>query len=483
MVERKKWILYKHTNNFEMIKAVALDVKNKCKTDISDTERYRMQERLKNLDLYNTRNPKNRPLDSINHRINTLEYYMFGYEEKETKRFMFSPLGNLFLKNINNKEQIDKIFSSMLFAIQFPHPRGGTDHSFQLYPFRLLFKLLLDKRLEYKIFNPEYTIIIAMIENIDEESYEKTIQKILESRNMTLKQKEDILKTDEHTHVNSIYEWEYYTQKLLEDTGIIKKYKGEKICKLYHPSKRNSKSPPTGRIATNGYITLNENLKGFISKMLDKYNCFEKPLPLDDPNQLMIETIKEIYSFYPEILLKEINEYDEITLKLLELPKLVEEYSRNPNNETAYLFEWVLCEGFNLFYNVEAKKIGGAGHTDIECLYIPHKRKFAVESKSTSNKLIGVNAGRIREHRNEIGGKYTIVITPRYVPAVKKDIWGTEIVIILASTFSEYLYNHIYNGIREIDYEDFDNIIMNNMGKDISKLISDKTIEKFASYN
>ena len=43
MVERNKWILYKHTSNYELIKAVDLDVKNSCKTHISNTERERMQ--------------------------------------------------------------------------------------------------------------------------------------------------------------------------------------------------------------------------------------------------------------------------------------------------------------------------------------------------------------------------------------------------------------------------------------------------------
>ena len=50
-VERNKWILYKHTSSYELIKAVALDVKNSCKTDISNIERERMQERLAALDL------------------------------------------------------------------------------------------------------------------------------------------------------------------------------------------------------------------------------------------------------------------------------------------------------------------------------------------------------------------------------------------------------------------------------------------------
>ena len=48
-------------------------------------------------------------------------------------------------------------------------------------------------------------------------------------------------------------------------------------------------------------------------------------------------------------------------------------------------------------------------------------------------------------------------------------------------TFAEFLYNHIFNDIREMDYEDFDNIIINNLGKDVSQLISNITVNKFAA--
>lgn len=67
------------------------------------------------------------------------------------------------------------------------------------------------------------------------------------------------------------------------------------------------------------------------------------------------------------------------------------------------------------------------------------------------------------------------------MPAVKQDIRGQNIVIVLANTLSEYLYNHIYHDIREILYKDFDDIIVNHMGEDVSKLISDMTIKKFAA--
>lgn len=481
MVEKDKWILYKHTNNYELIKAVALDVKNSCRTVISEAERHRMQDRLAALNLYKTRNPKAKPLDSINHRINTLEFWMFGYEDSSNgKKFMFSPLGNLFLKHINDNNKLTKIFIAMMFAVQFQHPANGTSSVFQLYPFRLIFKLLTDERLNGRLYHYEYAQILAFIKSIDESSYENLICKILNLRTKSNDEIKAIYQSDEHTYVNAVYEWEYYTCKLLNTIGIIDRVKGTEICNLYHPQKPTSHSAPTKRTARDGYITLKENVVSFVKRMLASYSYAQIPLMLDDSERMRMDIVKEIYSFYPQILMDEIGESDDLT-RLLELPKLIEAYSNNPENDTAYLFEEVLTEGFDMFYNVQTRRIGGAGHTDIECLYLTKKKKFAVESKSTANKLIGINAGRLREQREEIGGEYTIVITPRYVPAAKRDIKGTPIVIILANTFAEYLYNHIFNEIREIDYKDLDSIIVNHLGEDVSKLISDMTMEKFAT--
>lgn len=484
MVERDKWILYKHTCDYELIKAVALDVKNSCAADISSTERYRMQERLAALDMYRTRNPKSKPLDSINHRINTLEFYMFGYEDEgnDNKRFIFSPLGNLFLSHINDEEKLKKIFTAMLFGIQFQHWANGTPACFQLYPFRLILKLMTDERLNCRLYSTEYAYIVAFTKTATQENYENLVNRILKFRSNDDETIASHLKEDEHTYVNCIYEWQYYTQKLLKTVGTIRVYEGEKICKLFHPQKANSQSLPTGRWVKNGFAEISPDLLPFVKRMLEAHPYYEKPLRLDDDERMQMDVVKEIYSFYPNILLEEIGEdVDDIHVKLLELPSLIEKYSNNPDNDTAYLFEDVLAEGFNMFVNVEARKVGGAGHTDIECLYITKRKKFAVEAKSTANKLIGINAGRLREHRCQIGGDYTIVITPRYVPAAKRDIRNEPIVVILASTFSEYLYNHMYHDVREIDYKDFDDIITSNLGTDVSKLISNMTMEKFAS--
>lgn len=85
--------------------------------------------------------------------------------------------------------------------------------------------------------------------------------------------------------------------------------------------------------------------------LLNRYSYAQKPLKLDDPERTMLDVIKEIYSFYPPELMREIGASDDLS-SLLELPRLIEEYSNNPENETTYLFEEVLDEGFSMFYNV-----------------------------------------------------------------------------------------------------------------------------------
>ena len=474
-IDNKKWILYRHTSDFSLLCEVATILKSYSKTTISRDEKVRLNQRLRELGLYSERNP-DLPLDAINHKINQLAYYMFGYKAQidNTDRFLYSPLGNLFLKHIEDKVKSAKIFLAMLWSVQFQHPHGGTDKEFQLYPFRLIFKLLSDERLSYKLFAFEVAYAVVFIKEVTTDIYENLITELLQLRLLSDNVLAEMFQKDRHAYVNSAYEWDYYVSTLFSTAGILTKTQGAVICSLQHGN------TPTFRKVTRNEVYLRDEIKELALIFESQYSFLDKPLQLNDPERLRIDVVKEIYSFYPVSLLTEIGEVNEAS-KLLELPKLIEQYSNNPDNGTAYLFEDVLVEGFNMFYNVEARGIGGAGHTDIECLYLSKRKKFAVESKSTANKLSGINVGRLREHREEIGGEYTIIVTPRYVPAAKRDIYNTPNVIVLASTFAEYLYNCIDNDLRDVDYEDFDGIIVDNLGKDISKNISDLTIARFAT--
>ena len=478
-IDRKKWILYRHTSSFQMLSFVAEYLKYFSKTSITKDEKARLNLKLREVGLYNERNP-DLPQDAINHRINQIAYYMFGYKTKieGVDRFMFSPLGNLFLKYDHDKVKQSKIFLTMLWAVQFEHPHGGTDHEFSLYPFRLIFKLLSEPRLSNKLYAFEVAYLVVFLKNIDKSIYEQLVYELLDLRKLPNQIIARKFEEDRHAYVNSVYEWDYYVSTLFENAGVLIKTEGEVICSLQHGITN------TYRKVTRNEVVISETVRNLVTQLQTEYSFLEKPLILNDPERLKEDVIKEIYNFCPQTLLFEIDELaDDYKFQLLNLPKLIEQYSNNNEGTEAYLFEDVLVDGFNLFFNVEAKKVGGAGNTDIECLYITKKKKFAVEAKSTKNKLLLANSSRIGDHREKIGGAYTLLITPRYVPAVLKDIRSSPIVIIRANTFSEYLYNCIDNDIREIDYEDFDSIIVNNLGRDISKNISDLTISKFATKN
>ena len=477
-IEDKKWILYRHTNNFDLIAAVAVNLKTLLKGGTSKEDKYNLIQRLKQLDYYKERNAE-LPLDSINHRINTLAYYMFGYKESKggKSRFLFSPLGNLFLKHLGNNSKSKYIFLTMLWGLQFKHPHGGSDDIFNLYPFRLIFKLLLDERLGCKLYVTEVAYLVVFTIESNNETYENLVNEILSFRKLTKVEIERMFKMNEHVYVNSVYEWDYYVTTLFESVGILNKENGENLFSLLH-------GKSTKRYVKNTFVTINPELVDYCKKLQQQYPFNEIPISVYDENKMSDDVVKEIYSFYPQLLLEQISEFGEdLNIKLFELPKLIEKYADNEEGLQTSLFEDILEEGFNMFYNVTANKIAGAGNTDIECLYIPKKKKFAVEAKSTKNKLSNINSGRLTRHLERIGGQYTIVITPRYVPSVKYDIKNTKIVIITASTFSEYLYNNINNKNKQIDYSDFDNIIIDNLGKDVSHLISTLTLDKFGISN
>lgn len=475
-----KWILYRHISDFKLLCVIAKIIKNKVDFSLTEEEKIKQLESLKKQGLYNQRFEEISSY-TFKAKVNQLGFYMFGYVEKvgNDSKFLFSPLGNLLLNNLNDELKVSKIFLSMLFGLQYEHKHSQTSDEFQIYPFRLIFKLLTDERIDKKLFTYETAYLILTIKTINETTYEELIKKILDFRKKSMLEIQKLFLENEHLYVNANYEWDTYTTKLLLSTGIINKTFGKTLFRLKH-------GKSTIRAVKYNSISLNDNIIDFCSKMLDTYPYFQEPLKLNDTERMKSDVVKEIYNFYPELLLDEINEYSEKSEKLrkmLELPKLIEEYSKNNEGEEAYLFEDILEEGFNMFINVDAKKLAGAGNTDIECLYIDKNKKFAVEAKSTKNKLSGINAGRLARHREKIGGEYTIVIAPKFVPSVKYDIKSTEIVTLRASTFSEYLYNCIYNDLREIDYEDFDSIIINNLGTDISENISRLTINKFAASN
>ena len=291
-IDRKKWILYRHTSDFKLISIVAEFLKSYSKTTISKDAKAKLNLKLKQTGNYNERNP-DMPLDAISHKINQLSFYMFGYQTKieSMDMFLFSPLGNLFLKHIDDDEKAAKIFATMLWAIQYQHPHSGTDSEFQLYPFRLLFKLLLDDRLSNKLYAFEVAYFIVFVKEITEEIYENLVRELLELRKLSNEQLTIKFQKDRHAYVNSAYEWDYYVSTFCQGAGVFEKIEGELICKLQHGETN------TFRKITRNEVKVAPIILNLIKKLEAQNSFLEKPLLLNDPERLKIDVVKEIYNF------------------------------------------------------------------------------------------------------------------------------------------------------------------------------------------
>ncbi len=490
------WIINKHINDVNLLIIYAKLLKNN--NSLEDNKVTEFTELLKKNGLYNPRWDKSGVnIGTAKNKINELCFYMFGY--KHDKKFIFSPLGNLFLEQDNDSENLKFIFATMLWSMQYSHPHNNTKEQFKLYPLRLVFRLLLDERLEKKLYTSEILFYLYFIEDIDNERYEQLVCEILEFRKLKNTEQLSIMlkegvgtlnnidnfgyeKATETWWANKLHEWDYYIRKVIEQTGVIQNNEGDEICKLQQGN------TATFRTLNNNFITLTSDLLPYIEELNDNYPFTEIPVSKDD--LLSSEFKAEVYSFLPEILLNKINyQNNNRYRKIVALNNIIEqkELVKTRKEITDYSiqgekhkeFEIALQDGFNNFIDIKAERVGGSGKTDVECKYILMDRMFAVEAKATKNKFGALQTRRLKEHRDGINGMYTILITPKYTPAVARDIEGENIVILRPAILAEYLYNHLYI-YEELKYEELHNIIINNKGKDISRIISSITLERFS---
>lgn len=448
---KEKWTFMKYIKNFDQIVSYAMKIRG-MKSQIDSASLDEIQKEFENIGFYNPRFGK-RNRTTLECKIRHIVYFMFGYTKKigEDLKFVFSPLGNLLLDHYDNKEEVAKIFTAMLFSIEFHHPFNHMSKDFNLHPFRIIFKLLKDKRLGGILYNDEVFYYLAFIKKIDFYIYEQLVQDILKFRNMSCIEKMMLFKKDESVLADSLHLWKY-TVGTLENAGVLINHATDGI--KYGNLIQGKDTKRTYRLE---YVSIHPQVDTLITKMLEKYPFNEKTI-MSRTDLFRSDKVTELYNFYPEELIDELGIKDdkqERLLSILSITKKIEETSTNQAAGDCYTFEDVLTLAFNYFADVRAEKIGGAGNTDIECLYYKNNKKFDIEAKSTKNKLSSLNSGRLRSHRKRIGSEYTIVITPEYMPAVKYD--------------------------RDIHYDFLNEIITHNLGTDISPIIDSFICDKLSN--
>lgn len=482
----------KYVNDFDLIAQYA-DTIRTLKAKVDDNSIVEINSIMEELGIYIPRHgvPS---IDTTSFKICQIIYFMFAYRSDSAKKeLIFSPLGNLLLDNLNDADKKRKIFATMLFGMPFSHPYNKMTPDFNIFPYRLIFKLLSDPRLEGVLYKDEVFFHVIWTKSIDKRSYEALVGKLLKFRNLSTNHK--LRKFTrwlslEDSIANALHETNYLFGQLAS-AGIVSVTRGTKVGVLRHggfgrgiipdtmPAEDLAKINRTGkRVYSTDYMTLDASVSSLIQRLLTSYDFTEKP------HQLLSslgrqDYILHLYNFYPEELLEEIGIRQNRIQAALQLSKNINKYSRNQEKGDCYRFEDILADAFNEFDDVTATVIGGSGNTDVECLHLTINEKFAVEAKSTQTKLSGLNAGRLQLHRNKINARYTIVVAPYYKPSVESDIANTNNVIITASTLSNFLYQSTVRNPDGITYEPLYRIIQDSMGSNITAKVNEFVAQKY----
>lgn len=419
-----------------------------------------------------------------------IAWYMFGHYNKrgrkdEEKKLVFSPLGNLLLDNLKDRDKTSRIFLTMLHGNGFRQPFSQMDERFNVYGFRLIFQLLRDARLDGRLYDDEVFYYVMFVKSIDAAGYEQLVADILACRRKAATAKLAEFKRNERLIGLACHEWRY-AAGMLQSAGILDIHEGEEVGKLTY----GSVNPQTGRHSAirsyrKNYVTLRPELVPLADSLLATYPFDVKPYPVDEiARTLNSAIVVEMYSFYPPELLKELGmdtEEDKAIAAMLQIASDVKYYSHKETS-TGVNFENALTDAFNMFCDVEAERIGGSGNADIECVYYPTGavgRKFDIEAKSTSRKLLQINSRRLRAHRAAIGSGYTVIVAPNYAIGVLADIRGEQSVIVKAATLANFFYQYVLRYGRNLSYMKLDEIARAHLGGDMTDSVNAHVYSNF----
>ena len=477
--KRDKWTIMMYMRDFNLMATYAYAIR--ASNELTDNNIDDILAQMERDDIYHPRYGGSTFTGTF--KSIQVAWYMFGYYEKNgrnaktTKKMVFTPLGNLLLDNLKDREKAAKIFMTMLFANPFRQPFSQMDERFNIFGFRLILKLLRDPRLGGRLYNDEAFYLAMFVKSIEPDQYESLVTDILALRARDPYEKFYEFRTNEEILGLACHEWRYATG-MLQSAGIVSVH-NDHDDRIIGQFEYGNINPLTGhanarRAYREDYIELRGNLIPLLDKLLAAYPYYAKPYDEETIGEHFNSSmVVELYSFYPRELLTDIGvdtEDDMAISAMLSIASDVQYFSRE-ETDGGVKFEYALADAFNLFADVEAQRIGGAGQPDVECIfYRPTERakKFDIEAKATSRKLTAVNSPRLLLHRQRIGSNYTIIATPSFAIGVLRDISGQSSVIIKAATLANYLYQYITKYGRDISYAMLDQIIEANMGRDIT---------------
>lgn len=487
---REKWTMMMYMRDFDLMAnyAYALRMSNDLSSD-------NIEEILGNMEKEGIYRPRSGGSTFTGQfKYIQIAWYLFGYynnskKHGKKKKMVFSPLGNLLLDHIRDKKKTTKIFMAMLFAIGLRHPFSQMDNRFNIYAFRLVFQLLRDPRLEGKLYNDEMFYLVMFLKTVTKEGYEELVQDILQLRAENPYTKQKRFEEDECVVGLALHEWRYVTG-MLETAGIVEKCNdnGERLIgKLGYGKKDANGKYSVYRRYLEDYVVLEKNLIPFLDVLLKNYPYDDRPYPDEKSDVLSNSAAIRMYFFYPPELLEELGmdtKDDKAVAAMLQITNEIYDYAA-AGIENTENFRYVLNEAFRMFSDVESERIHGTGNADITCAFKQGDRvaqKFNIEIRMPVKQEKGrqrINSHTLKTHRQKTGADYALVVACDYTKSALKDIEGRQAVIIQPVVLANYLNQSILKNGREISYAALNEIIIENLGKDITELVENYIYNHF----
>lgn len=480
-----KWILQKNVSSKHIIQSY-LDVLSNSNAEIDYAE---VQQQLRVNNIYRGRSNQG-SLSTMGVRFSQMCFYMFGYRVNNV--FVPSPMTqNLLNANSTFSNESNSLIN--LFSMQFPHPYSDTNSNFNIYIGRLIVKLLLDERIDKRLYLDEIIWFLPFIEKIDYDKYEELIDSILEYRNLDYFQKLELfhsVRNYDDVFSNVTHEFNYYFLRIFRGFGVLNIVKDENhndghLFRFRHGNGNTFRTDAydSGKNVS-GFVELNDLIVNDAIKLNSNFSVFDEPTSM---STIGINSKRDwltcLYETEPLSYLNCINNNFNRLKDISNCINTMVHASRFGSRDGSE-FEQSLKPVIELFRetcNVEI--ISGAGNTDLLCAMedaYEQIYKMNVDAKTRRAGLEEINSRRLENHLSRHGAKFCIVVAPRFASGVSGDIFGHKIVTIKAEDFGAYCYKECTNSHDGFaDFESIHQIIQNNMGTDITDLVRELTTNRY----
>ena len=190
------WILEKHSNIEHIIYYLKVIKDNKGDTSKENLEKYL---KLANFDGIYTPRYKGFSYATMSNKAGVIRAYNLGIQRNAgagQKQFLIGPYGELILKHYKSIKNLKKIIFTNFYFAQYPHPKYTTQPEFRIFPWRLVFALLHESKLDKTLYDNEMVYFLPFIKNLSLISYEELLESILSFRNLSTSEKEEMFNAE-----------------------------------------------------------------------------------------------------------------------------------------------------------------------------------------------------------------------------------------------------------------------------------------------